>query len=185
MIRIHTPGDKYTPALRFNPLTMAQTPPRIRSAMETMTRPFDMSPDQKEVAVTLRLPDKGKEFPLPLDPLVSISGKNDIVCRDVARYDGEARGSIKEKWRTGDWDITIAGVFISSDGTDIAQYVDRLRQYIEADSNIEIICDLLRDGYGITRIVIESYDFPFTQGEGNQNYTLKCKSDDIRTNLLL
>ena len=185
MIKQITPGDHFTPALGYNPLTMAQKCPGVKKALDTMNRPFDVSYDQKVVPVTLRLPSKGKEFPLPLDPLVSVGGKNDIVCRNVARYDGEARGSVKEKWRTGDWDITIAGMLIAGQDTGIEQLVSRLRLYIEADENIEIICPYLREGYGITRIVIESYDFPFTKGEEYQTYTLKCKSDDVRTNLLL
>ena len=180
-----TPGGRFTPALGYNPYTMAQTLPGFRQAMETMTSPIDIPYEQKRVPVTFLLPSTGKIFTLPLDPLVSISGKNDLVCRNVARYDGEARGSIKEKWRTGDWNITIAGVLIAGEDTSLFQYIDRLRQYIEADENIKLICPYINDGYRIDRIVIESYDFPFTKGEENQTYTLKCKSDDERTNLLL
>lgn len=185
MIRTYTLGDTFTPALGYNPLTMAQKLPGVKKALETMTKPFDIPYEQTITPVTLLLSSTGKKFELPLDPLVSVSGKNDIVCRNVARYDGETRGSIKEKWRTGDWNITIAGVLIAGEDTSIEQLVSRLRQYIEADSNVEILCPFLRDCYGITRIVIESYDFPFTKGEENQTYTLKCKSDDVRTNLLL
>lgn len=185
MIRQITPGDHFTPALGYNPLTMAQKAPGVKNVLERINRPFDIPYDNKIVPVTLLLPSTNKSFTLPLDPLVSISGKNDIVCRNVARSDGEVRGSIKEKWRTSDWNITIAGVLIAGQDTSIDQLVDRLRQYIEADENIKIICPYINDGYRIDRIIIESYDFPFTKGEENQTYTLKCKSDDVRTNLLL
>jgi hypothetical protein len=157
----------------------------VKKALEAMLPPVAMPYQKMIVPVTLELPSTNEGFTLPLDPLVSVSGKNDITCRNVARYDGEARGSIKEKWRTGDWNITIAGILIADQDTTIDQYVYRLRQFVEADENIKIICPYINDGYDITRIVIESYDFPFTKGEGNQTYTLNCKSDDVRTSLLL
>lgn len=185
MFREYTPGDHYTPAFGYNPLTMAQRLPGIRQMTERISSPFDIPYEAKTTPVTLLLPSTNKSFTLPLDPLVSINGKNDIACRNVARYDGMVRGTIKEKWRTGDWDITIAGLLIAGQDTSIEQLVDRLRQYIEADENIQIICPYINDSYRIDRIVIESYDFPFTKGENNQSYTLKCKSDDERTSLLI
>ena len=185
MIRQITPGIYFTPALGYNPLTMAQKAPGVKNVLESINRPFDIPYDNKIVPVTLLLPSTNKSFQLPLDPLVSISGKNEIVCRNVARHDGKTHGSIKEKWRASDWNITIAGVLMAGRDTSIEQLVERLRLYIEADENIEIVCPYIRESYGITRIVIESYDFPFTKGEENQAYTLKCKSDDVRTNLLL
>lgn len=38
--------------------------------------------------------------------------------------------------------------------------------------------------FGISHMVIESWDIPFTSGTANQNYTLKAQSDDIYKLLL-
>jgi hypothetical protein len=53
-----------------------------------------------------------------------------------------------------------------------------LREYLEAAESVHIVCDLLNNVFEITRIAIESYDFPFTKGIENQAFTIKAYSDD-------
>lgn len=183
--------NPYTPAWGFNPATMAQA--GIIRGFHIPTR-FPRA--KMEVPVTLVLenenpgesdPEKkqGEEFTLPLEPLVSISGKNNLICRNIAFNDKKMHGTVKEKWSTDDWDITIAGILIADENHQLEDYLNGLRKYTEANRNIKIICPYLNKGYGITRIVIESYDFPFTKGADYQTYTLKCKSDDSEINLLI
>ncbi len=171
----------HTPALGVNPKTMAQ----YGAAQVLNIRTVEMPYDKMVVPVTFKLDSDSEGFTFPLDPLVSISGKNSIVCRNIARYDNMIRGTIKEKWNTNDWEISIAGLLISDENHTVEDYLYKLRHYIEADTNIKLICPYIEKCYDITRIVIESYDFPFTKGEENQTFTLKCKSDDERINLLI
>ena len=173
--------NPYTPAWGFNPATMAQA--GMLRLLRSHNIPVDIPYDNKIVPV--RLKNSKSKFELPLDPLVSISGKNNIVCRNVAHNDGSIHGTIKEKWNRDDWDITIAGLLISDRDLTVDQYITVLRGFIEADENVEIICPYINDSYNITRVVIESFDFPFTKGEDYQTYTLKCKSDDSNINLLI
>ena len=87
--------NPYTPAWGYNPATMAQA--GMLRLLRSHNIPVDIPYDNKIVPV--RLKNSKSKFELPLDPLVSISGKNNIVCRNVAHNDGSIHGTIKEKWR--------------------------------------------------------------------------------------
>lgn len=78
--------------------------------------------------------------------------------------------------------MTIEGVLIGMDGKYPEGDVSKLRSYCEA-GHVEALCPLL-EIFGIGRIVIESWDIPFTSGSANQNYTIKAYSDDIYKLLL-
>lgn len=116
---------------------------------------------------------------LPYEPIISLTGKNIITRRQVNK--GKIRGSIKERWAQDDYSIKIQGVLIGQNGYPKAD-VEKLRAYCEAAS-LEAKNPLL-DMFGISRIVIEQYDFPATTGSFNQNYNLTCHSDDIYKLLL-
>src|SRR5690554_51238 len=47
-------------------------------------------------------------FQMPYEPLISVSGKNNIVKRSIAKSDGFV-GTVKEHWSQGDYEITITG----------------------------------------------------------------------------
>jgi hypothetical protein len=130
------------------------------------------------VPVKLRLNSESESggFQLPLDPLISISGKNIIRRRYVAK--SKMRGSIKETWSQDDYEITIAGLLQNEDQGYLNDDIFTLREYLEAAESVHIICDLLNNVFDITRIAIESYDFPFTKGIENQAFTIKAYSDD-------
>lgn len=148
-------------------------------------RVFEFSPNTLSIPVTLQLPSTGEKFTLPVDPLVSISHKNKIVAKSVAKYSPKLRGTIKEKWSMDDWTIRIAGMMISDEANCVEDYVLRLRKFVEADEAIMIICPYINDTYDITRMVIESCDFPHTPGEENQQFSISAISDDERINLLV
>jgi len=130
------------------------------------------------VPVRLRLDREGESggFQLPLDPLLSISGKNIIRRRYVAK--SKMRGSIKETWSQDDYEITIAGLLQDDDQSMLDSYITTLRTYMEAAEAVHITCGILNNVFNITRIAIESYDFPFTKGMENQAFTIKAYSDD-------
>lgn len=113
---------------------------------------------------------------LPCEPLITISGKNIIAKRNVAK--SKLRGSIKERWSQDDYIISIQGLFTNKDSFDYPEDdMKRLRELCEAKDTIMVLCPLF-EILDINRIVIESYELPFTKGEENQNWTIQAISDD-------
>ena len=131
--------------------------------------------------LSLRLEEPGaREWLLPLEPMISLTGRHIIKRRQVNK--GLIRGSIKERWAQDDYEITIEGVFIGTDGRYPEADVARLKNFCEAAS-VTALSPLL-EVFGISRLVIESWEMPFTAGAANQNYTIKAYSDDIYKLLL-
>lgn len=125
-----------------------------------------------QMPMTLRI-EGGEELLLPYEPIVSLTGRNIIVKRQVNK--SKTRGSIKERWAQDDYGIRIEGVLIGQDGYPVGE-VAKLRKFCEA-AQVEVYSPLL-DIFGITRMVVESYEFPATTGMHNQNYSLECVSDE-------
>ncbi|MDR1459641.1 MAG: DUF6046 domain-containing protein [Bacteroidales bacterium] len=125
--------------------------------------------------LSIKWEDETQWWDFPLDPVLSISGKNTIVRRNVLKINnnGNRRGSVKEIWSQDDYEIEIAGVLIGA--TDENVYT--LRRYLEARKTIEVMNGLLTT-FNIVKIAIESYSLPFTKGLENQMYTIKAYSDD-------
>ncbi len=126
---------------------------------------------------------------LPYEPMVTISGKNNIIRRNVAKSNNKLIGSIKERWSQDDYQITITGVLMGSIITgDMSQCFprsdfERLRDFLCSQSRIKVNCEPLQL-LGINHIVIEDFNFPFTKGENVQAYEIKAYSD-FDYNLLL
>jgi hypothetical protein len=122
-----------------------------------------------------------RKWMLPTEPMITIGGGNKLTRRNVAKISnsGKARrGSIKERWSTDDYTINITGMLTKlDDWTYPKEDFKRLVEIAESREPIIVECDLLLY-LGITRIVIEKYDFPFTKGEENQAYTISAYSDD-------
>jgi len=126
--------------------------------------------------VSMRLPD-GRWWHFPMEPLVSLSGKNIIVKRNVAK--SEYRGTIKERWAEDDFQIKIEGSFIGPDlYTYPTQEVKYLEQIITQRKPVEVLCELFQM-LNINQIVIENYSFPFSKGENVQNFSIDAYSDDL------
>lgn len=131
--------------------------------------------------LSLRLPEAGeRDWLLPYEPMITISGKQVITKRQVAK--GKTRGSIKERWTLDDYAVRIEGILIGEGDKYPADDVRRLRKYCE--SGELIASSPLLELFGITRIVVESWEIPHTSGERNQNYSLSCVSDDTYKLLL-
>ena len=127
--------------------------------------------------LSLKLEEPGaQEWLLPFEPMISLTVKRRQVNK------GQIRGSIKERWAQDDYDITIEGVLIGTDGRYPSADVARLKNFCEAAS-VTALSPLL-EVFGILRIVIESWDMPFTAGEANQNYSIRAYSDDVYKLLL-
>ena len=116
-----------------------------------------------------------EEWTVPWEPMVTVNGSNIIVKRHVNK--GKVRGSIKERWTQDDYTVSIEGILIGSDGKYPKDDVNRLREFCEA-GRVEVIHPLLVE-FGITHIVIDSWDIPHTVGLSNQNYSIQATSDDI------
>lgn len=117
----------------------------------------------------------GEEYRFRIDPILSVSGKNIIARRYVAK--GSLQGTVKESWSQDDMEITIAGVLMGDDGADLNEQVQELQTLLASGESLAVENDLLNDGYGITRLVVESFQFPHTKGLENQAYSIKCYSD--------
>lgn len=124
-----------------------------------------------------------KEFwTLPVEPMLSLSGKNELIRRSVAKSGdrSDVRGTVKERWSTGDYTLQIIGQLRNWD--DEYAYpradVERLRYYCEARAAIQVQCPLL-EIFNITQIAVESYEIPFTKGEDMQAYSITAYSDAL------
>lgn len=105
--------------------------------------------------------------------LMSVSKKKDIVKTKVVN-----RSSTRKEYITsGDYTIKISGVFT---GTSHDIYptadIEALIRACEAPIPLEIISPYLFR-FGITRLVVESFDFPQTRGSyASQNFSINCTS---------
>ena len=134
-----------------------------------------------QLPMRLKLEEAGaEEWLLPMEPMVSLTGQNIITRRHVNK--GRVRGSIKERWAQDDYSITVEGILMGMDGKYPEEDVARLRSLCEA-AHVTVLNPLL-EIFGISHMVIESWDISFTSGTSNQNYTLKAQSDDIYKLLL-
>lgn len=134
---------------------------------------------QSAVKIWFEDEEENNAFLFPIDPTVTISGKNNIAKRSVLKNFGidKSRGSIKELWSQDDYTIDITGMFMSEDGEYPYDDVLKLRNYCEARKPLCILSDVLMP-FGIKRIVIESFSFPHTNGLCNQSYKIQATSDD-------
>lgn len=129
-----------------------------------------------QVPLTLKLGSEPNGFLLPVDPLVAITGGNKLIRRYVSK--GDKRGSIKERWNQDDYEVTITGIITDDENHNLNEYLQRLRTYCEAKESVMVVCDLLNNVFEIFYMAIDSYDFPFTVGQNNQQFTIKAYSDD-------
>jgi hypothetical protein len=152
-----------------------------------------LSEDQQFFPLSLSI-DEGKTFfRLPYEPLISISGKNVIAKRRVAKWNAEnakqLTGTIKERWSQDDYEITITGALMGSllrgnmeDCFPRADF-EQLKKILTHAKEIKVNCAPL-ELLGINSIVIDDFSFPFTKGENVQAYEIKACSD-FSYNLLM
>jgi hypothetical protein len=129
-------------------------------------------------SLRMRFEHDAEWFTFPCDPVISITGKNNLVRRSILKGDSDAlrRGTVKELWSQDDYEVNIAGVFMG-DGELPESYLRKLRDFCEAGQIVEVE-SVLFSIFGITRLAIEDYSFPFTKGIENQQYAIRGYSDD-------
>ncbi len=121
-------------------------------------------------------------YTLPWEPMISISARNNIAKRNVAKAGGSFIGTIKERFSTDDYEIVITGAFYGF--SEFGKYPDtypredmeRLRDYLLTAEKLRVNCEPLQM-LGINFIVIEEMSFPFTKGENVQAYEIRALSD--------
>ena len=117
---------------------------------------------------------------LPYEPQISLQGTNIITKKQVSK--GAVRGTIKERWSQGDYQVNISGILIGADGRYPEDDVKKLRSYMEAGKIL--VKSPLLELFSINQVVVESWSIPFTAGQANQAYTVAALSDDIYKLLL-
>jgi len=132
-------------------------------------------------SLRMRLESGSEWYTFPLDPVISVTCKNNIIRRNVLKVDVNAirRGSIKEIWSQDDYEVNIAGLFTSEGGEGLPEAdLRQLREFCEAREVLEVE-SVLFSIFGITRLAITDYSLPFTKGIENQQYTIKAYSDEL------
>ncbi len=132
-------------------------------------------------------------FLLPYEPMISIEGKNNIITRNVLKYNesysGMTYGTVKERWSTDDYKITITGILVGKEMLDKQNEAfpkkdfEELKSYLLHGKELKVKCEPL-ELLGINDVVIESFSFPFTKGENVQAYTITALSD-VKTELIV
>jgi len=128
--------------------------------------------------------ETGQEYLLPYEPMISISSKNIIAKRNVAKSGNDIlrQGTVKERWSRDDYEIKITGVLIGSFLTgDVSKCFPRsdflqLKKILQSRQAWGVYCEPLQL-LGINKIVIEDMNFPFTKGENVQAYEISVTSD--------
>ena len=171
----------------------------LRRAVPPVLPPFPVSQSVQVGAHQVAMLEQGQRnfsnqvFPLsigftekelwqfPVEPLISISGENTVIRRNVAKTgtSSNIRGTVKERWNQDDYRITINGFLYNPEDDTVypEEDVKRLRDYCEARQSLFVECDLFKL-FGIFNIVIESYEIPFTKGENRQEYSITAYSDE-------
>ena len=122
----------------------------------------------------------GEWWLLPYEPQITLQGTNIIVKKQVSK--GSVRGTIKERWSQGDYQVNINGILIGAQGAYPSADVKLLRAFCEAGR--VLVQSPLLEIFSINQVVIESWNMPFTAGAANQAYSISALSDDIYKLLL-
>jgi hypothetical protein len=121
----------------------------------------------------------GIEFPdygITIDNvLVSISQSKNIVKTSVQGRNG----TIKEYISDNDYEITLRGVIIGGSADVYPENeASALIQMCQVAENIRLVSAFVQL-FGITKVVIESYDLPQTEGTYSvQAFQISCSSDE-------
>ncbi|RWX00912.1 DUF6046 domain-containing protein [Flavobacterium cerinum] len=184
------------PVLPFIPFKNTVNVAKVESDLsDNLGRADAPTPAEKQFFPLSFSIDEGNTwFLLPYETMISISGKNTLIRRNVAKWKEipgiqPRKGSVKERWNEGDYEITITGVLIGSlihgnfeDCFPKADF-EKLRQVL-THAQVVMVSSPPLELLGIQRIAIEDFNFPFTKGENVQAYDIKAYSD-FSYNLIL
>lgn len=185
----NTIGKHVLPVIPILPIGLQPTNVFPVTAEELEAQIWSASPKQTEDEQYFPLKmsvDGSNWFLLPYEPIINISGGNEVVKRNVAKWNKDLshkRGTIKERWSQKDYSINITGVLMGNrlDGNFEDSFpredFQKLKSLLENSGEIYVNCPLLEQ-VDIHKIVIEDFDFPFSKGENVQGYSIKAISDD-------
>jgi len=185
----NTIGKHVLPVIPILPIGAQPVNVQSISVEELEAQIWEASPPQNEDDQYFPLKmsvDGSNWFLLPYEPIINVSGGNEVVKRNVAKWKKDishTRGTIKERWSQKDYEISITGVLLGKqlDGrfeeSFPRQDFEKLRKLLETADDIYVNCPLL-ELLDIHKIVIEDFDFPFSKGENVQGYVIKAVSDD-------
>lgn len=187
-IAARTTGLKVPPYWLFNqPVVTRQDPSEYDELMMLEEAELEDMVRTNALGVPMRFPleislvEQEDWWLVPIEPLITLTGRNIIVRRQVSK--GKIRGSIKERWTQDDYQVKIEGALMDLKRDDYPRDdVQKLRNFCEA-AKLKVRCPLF-EIFSINQIVVESYDFPFTKGIQNQQYTINAYSDDTYKLLL-
>lgn len=128
------------------------------------------------LSLSATIDKKTETFAFEIDPAITVSAANTIATRYVAKRK-EIRGTIKESWAQDDWKVEIRGLIVGTDEEDLGKKMAQLISIISADQTLDVVCPYLQDCYAISRLVVQSYQFPATKGLRYQQVSLTCLSD--------
>ncbi len=129
----------------------------------------------------LQLDEEGsEEWLLPYEPTLTLRCEHIITRRYVNK--GKVKGSIKERWSQNDYEVTIDGMLCGTKGEYPTNDVLKLRSHCEG-AKLRVWHPLL-ELMGISRLVVNRWSLPHTEGKAYQRYRLDCSSDDIYKLLL-
>lgn len=188
-------GKHVLPSIPFLPLQNAEK-------VKETDRSFDFAnvwqadqpqaEEQQFFPLRLSIDDGNTWFLLPYEPMITISGKNEIVKRNVAKWNADYSkgfsGTIKERWAKGDYEIQITGFLMGSLLTGNVEDCFPISDFsklseILSNAKVRVACPPL-ELLNIHYLAVESFTFPFTKGENVQAYDIKCVSD-MPYNLLI
>ncbi len=185
----NTIGRHVLPVIPILPIGVQPTNVLPVTAEELEDQIWSASPKQTEEEQYFPLKmsvDGSNWFLLPYEPIINLTGGNEVVKRNVAKWNKDIshkRGTIKERWSQKDYSINITGVLMGSrlDGKFEDSFpredFQKLKSLLENAGEIYVNCPLLEQA-DIHKIVIEDFDFPFSKGENVQGYSIKAISDD-------
>lgn len=123
----------------------------------------------------LKMTANGNTYQYPLEPLVSVQGKNVVTRTPILK--ARDKGTVKELWTADDYQIEIKGIILGSDSERLpAEEINQIRKFCELRQAIEVNSPYLTL-FGIQYMTIEDYDFMHTPGYQNQAYVIKGYSD--------
>lgn len=108
--------------------------------------------------------------------LIDVSQQKQIIKTNIQ---GVA-GTVKEYISKGDYQLTIRGALVDPNGQRYPEeQVQQLKEYLEAETALEVASRFLDDIFDIQTIVIESFTFPQLEGSQNvQLFEVSAVSDD-------
>lgn len=122
----------------------------------------------------VKLKSDSEWFEFAIEPLVTVSGKNTIIRRKVAK--SSMKGTIKERWSQDDYQITIQGILCNPEDEYPEGELKALLRIFDERQHIEVKHGLL-GMFDISHLAVESVNFPHTKGLNNQNFEIKAYSD--------